>query len=210
MAKAAKKSAPNKVAKTSKKVSPFKTRKRKVTDPKQNDTLTPPKKVSEAIDAFRECEEQAKHFMGEATIYKDKILDYSWDQYAQRMMNGLPKSFKVLGDESMVTYVVMDSSAGLTEEDVDQFAERWGEKAADALITNDYASIRFNKDVLEANYDAVVKALEKLPEEVLENLFKPMLMRARPGASEVAKKFTKGPEELREMLKMLKMKNYIR
>ena len=46
--------------------------------------------------------------------------------------------------------------------------------------------------------------------EILENLFKPMLMKARPGAAEGAKAYTKKPDDLLEMLKALKIKNYIR
>ncbi|MBX9767262.1 MAG: hypothetical protein K2X47_08330, partial [Bdellovibrionales bacterium] len=74
----------------------------------------------------------------------------------------------------------------------------------------DFASIKFDAKVLEANYDAVVKALQTLPAEVLENLFKPMLMKARPGAAEGAKQYAKNPTELLEILKSLKIKNYIR
>ena len=57
---------------------------------------------------------------------------------------------------------------------------------------------------------AVVEALQALPEDVLENLFKPMLMKARPGAAEAAKGYAKKPAELLEMLKSLRIKNYIR
>ena len=193
-----------------KKASPFKTRKTRKTQTQENDTLTPPAEIAQAIDQFRECQDQAKHFEGEATIHKDRILDFSQEQYTQRLFNGMNKSFKILGEESMVTYVVMDSSAGLTEEETESFAERWGEEAAEELIVRDYASIRFDAKVLEANYDKVVEVLQQLPEDVLENLFKPMLMKATPGAVEAAKRYAKTPEEMREILKQLKMKNYIR
>jgi hypothetical protein len=115
-----------------------------------------------------------------------------------------------MGDETMVTYVVMDAIAGLSEEDTEEFARNFGRKAAEDLIVRDYGSIRFNAEVLEAHYDEVVEALQVLPEEVLENLFKPMLMKARPGAAEAAKEYAKKPDELLEILKALKIKNYIR
>jgi hypothetical protein len=202
MAKAASKSA--------KKVDPFKTRKTKSEDADKGDTLTPPAAVVEAIDAFRECQDQAKHFEGEATIHKSTILGYSEEEYVKRLMSGKNTSFKLLGEETMVTYVVMDASAGLSEEDAEEFAKNFGRKAAEDLITRDYASIRFDGKVLEANYDAVVEALQVLPEDVLANLFKPMLMKARPGAAEAAKSYSKDPDKLLEMLKALKIKNYIR
>ncbi|MBL7716295.1 MAG: hypothetical protein JNL01_12590 [Bdellovibrionales bacterium] len=197
-------------AKSAKKVDPFKTRKTKVETTQQNDTLTPPEEIAKAIDQFRECQDQAKHFEGEATIHKDVILNYSEQEYTKRLLNGMGDSFKILGEETMVTYVVMDAGAGLTDEDAEDFAKRWGKNAAEELIVRDYSSIRFDGKVLEAHYDAVVEALQGLPAEVLENLFKPMLMKARSGAAEAAKKYAKNPEDLRELLKQLRIKNYIR
>jgi hypothetical protein len=197
-------------AKSAKKVNPFKTRKSKSEDSDAGDTISPPAEIAAEIDAFREAQDQAKHFEGEATIHKNAILGFSEEHYVKRLLSGKNKSFKVLGDETMVTYVVMDASAGLSEEDVEEFAKTYGRKAADDLIVRDFSSIKFDAKVLEANYDAVVEALQSLPEDVLENLFKPMLMKARPGAAETAKSYAKKPAELLEMLKSLKVKNYIR
>ena len=192
------------------KASPFKTRKTREPAPQSGDTLTPPVDVARAIDQFRECQEQAKHFEAEATMHKDEILAFTQKEYPKRVLKGQNRSFKVLGESSMVTFVVMDASAGLSEEDVESFRERWGDKAADELITRDLASIRFDAEVLEANYDAVVEALQVLPPDVLNSLFKPMLMKARPGAVEAAKRFAKSPEELQELIQQLKIRNYIR
>jgi hypothetical protein len=194
-----------------KKSDPFKTRKTKVeTERAAGDTLTPPKEVSEAIDAFREAQDQAKHFEGEATIHKNTILAFTEEEYAKRLHAGKNKSFKILGDETMVTYVVMDASAGLTEEDAEEFAKHYGKDAAEDLIVRDLASLRFDPKVLEQNYDAVVEALQALPEDVLENLFKPMLMKARPGAAEAAKHYAKNVDQLQDIVKALRIKNYIR
>jgi hypothetical protein len=195
---------------TKAKIDPFKTRKTKTEAAQAGDTLTPPGEIAQAIDAFREAQDQMKHFEGEMTIQKDVILNFSEEEYSKRLINGQNDSFKLLGEETMVTYVVMDAGAGLTEEDTVDFAKRWGKPAADELIVRDYASIRFDGKVLEAHYDAVVEALQKLPHEVLDNLFKPMLMKARPGAAEAAKRYAKTPEDLRELLKQLRIKNYIR
>lgn len=200
--------APAKTA--AKKIDPFKTKKSKEETSAASDTLSPPAEVAEAIDAFRECQDQAKHFEGEATIHKNVVLSYSEAEYSKRLHSGKNGSFKVLGEETMVTYVVMDSSAGLTEEDVEEFAKNYGKDAAEDLIVRDFASIKFDAKVLEENYDAVVSALQTLPAEVLENLFKPMLMKARSGAAEGAKRYAKKPDDLLEILKSLKIKNYIR
>jgi hypothetical protein len=193
-----------------KKVDPFKTKKVKTENAQASDTISPPKEIAEAIDAFRECQDQAKHFEGEATIHKDMILSFSEEEYVKRLLNGKDSSFKVLGEETMVTYVVVDGSAGLTEEDVEEFAKNWGKEAAEDLIVRDFGSIKFDAKVLEANYDAVVEALQTLPEDILENLFKPMLMKARPGAADSAMRYAKKPDDLLEMLKALRIKNYIR
>src|SRR5579885_3134133 len=193
-----------------KKVEPFKTRKTKSETTPAGDTITPPEEISREIDALREAQDQMKHFEGEMTIHKDVIVNYSEGEYAKRLLNGQNDSFKILGEETMVTYVVMDAGAGLTEEDLADFAKRWGKQAAEDLIVRDYSSIRFDGKVLEAHYDEVVEALQVLPAEILENLFKPMLMKARPGAAEAAKRYAKNPEDLRELLKQLRIKNYIR
>jgi len=195
---------------TAKKVDPFKTKKSKTPSATASDTVTPPEAIATAIDSFREAQDQYKHFEGEMTIYKDQIMNFSTDEYTRRIFNGMPGSFKILGEETMVTYVVMDSSAGLTEEDVNGFSSRWGQGAADEMIVRDFGSIKFDASVLEANYDAVVEALQTLPEQVLQNLFKPMLMKARPGAVEAAKKHAKTPEDMKDLLRQLKIKNYIR
>jgi hypothetical protein len=205
MAKAAAKTATK-----AKKIDPFKTKKTKAEASDASDTIAPPKEVAAAIDSFRECQDQAKHFEGEATIHKNTVLSYSEEEYVKRLIGGKNKSFKILGEETMVTYVVMDSSAGLTDEDVEEFAGNYGKAAAEDLIIRDFSSIKFDAKVLEANYDAVVEALQTLPPDILENLFKPMLMKASSGAAERAKKYVKKPDELLEMLKSLRIKNYIR
>lgn len=194
-----------------KKVDPFKTKKTKTpSSTKVNDTVTPPAAIQEAIDKFREYQEQARHFEGEATIYKDKALAFCQKEYVKRLANGVDGSFKVLGEETMITYTIVDGSAGLSDEDKDSFAERWGEEAAEALIKRDYQSVRFDPAVLEANYDQVVEALQALDPEILERLFKPMLLKAVPGAVQRAKKFAKTPEEMQELIRDLKIKNYIK
>lgn len=193
-----------------KKIDPFKTKKTKEVPQGATDTISPPEDVAQAIDAFRECQEQAKHFEGEATVHKDLITEFARREYTKRIFSGMPGSFKLLGDETMVTYVVMDSSAGLTEEDVEVFSKRWGKKAAEDLIEKDFRSIRFDADVLAANYDAIVDALQTLPGDILEKLFKPMSMKAKSAAVETAKKHVKNADELKELLEQLKLKNYIR
>lgn len=193
-----------------KKIDPFKTKKTKTEVSKSGDTISPPPEVAEAIDAFRECQDQAKHFEGEATIHKNVVLNFSENEYVKRLLSGKNTSFKVLGEETMVTYVVMDASAGLTDEDVEEFTNNYGEKAAEDLIVRDFASIKFDAKVLEANYEAVVEALQVLPADVLENLFKPMLYKARPGAAEGAKHYAKKADDLLDILKTLRIKNYIR
>lgn len=188
----------------------FKTRKTREPDQEAGDTITPPEEIAQAIDAFRDAQEQAKHFEGEATVQKDSINEFALKEYSKRALKGKGRSFKLLGEQSMVTYVVMDASAGLTEEDVEAFKERWGDKAADDLIAKDFASIRFDGEVFEANYEAIVEALQTLPKDVLENLFKPMLLKAKSGAVERAKNHVKNADELRELVQQLKIRNYIR
>ncbi|MDQ3233178.1 MAG: hypothetical protein M3Q07_15275 [Pseudobdellovibrionaceae bacterium] len=204
-------SAPAKAApKASASKDPFKTKKSRAPARQAENVLTPPEDVAEAVDAFRAAQDQAKFHEGEATVHKNTILNYASEEYARRLFTGEGSGFKIQGVETMAMYVVQDASAGMSEEDVEEFTDRWGKKAAEDLIVRDFASIRFNEAVLEANYDAVVAALQTLPPEVLENLFKPMAMKARPGAADLARRHVKKAEELREIIRHLKLRNYIR
>lgn len=189
---------------------PFKTKKRKAEPARQENILVPPRDVAESVDAFREAQDQADYFAGEAAVHKSKVLEFAQKVYSERLHSGESAGFKVQGIESIAMYVVQDASAGLSEEDVEAFEERWGSDAVRALITKDYSSIRFNEKVLEANYDAVVAALSRLPRDVVESLFRPMAMKAQRGAAEKARMFAKTPKDLADILRHLRLKNYIR
>lgn len=197
-------------SKAAQKGDPFKVRKTTTAPAKSDDIVTPPKEVAEAIDAFRQAIDQAKFFEGEATIYKNTVVDFARSKFAKRFFDGIKKGFKLQGSEAVIMYVVQDSSAGFSDEEVAEFAERWGEEAAEELIVRDFASIRFNEKTLEAHYDEIVGALKALPEEVLENLFKPMLMKARPAALDAARKYAKNTEDFENLMRDLKIKNYIK
>ncbi len=177
---------------------------------KPSDVIKPPAEVRDAIDAFRDAQAQMKHFEGEATVHKDVINDFSLKEFSKRAMSGKAKSFRLESDENQVMYVVMDTSAGISDDELEDFRSQWGDDAAEALLKRDFGSIRFDADVLEANYEAVVDALQVLPKEVLDNLFKSGFHKAVPGAVEKAKKFAKNADQLRELLQQLKMRNYIR
>lgn len=192
------------------KTDPFKIRSSRQEITKNQDTVEPPGDIAAAVDKFRECQEQAKHFDGEATVYKDLILNFARNQFAQRALSGQTGGFKILGEEGMVTFIVQDSSAGLTEEEVEEISQEYGSEVADDLIGRDYASIRFNPKVLEAHYDEVVSALQKLPEDVLANLFKPMLLKTRESYYAKSQRYTKTPEQFRRLMEQLKLKAYIK
>lgn len=189
---------------------PFKTKKSSVPTKTQDNVLVPPAEVAEAVDAFRVAQDQAKFFDGEASLHKNTILDYATEEFAKRAYSGDEKGFKIQGIEAMAMYVVQDAGAGLSEEEVEEFAERFGRAAADDLIVRDYASIRFNESVLAANYDAVVKALSTLPDHIVDNLFKPMAMKACNNAVSAALRHVDTAEDLREILKALKLRQYVR
>ena len=189
---------------------PFRTRRSKKETGAEPDTIEVPAEIAEAIDAFRECQEQAKHYEGEATVYKNSILDFARGVFAKRAMNGQDKSFKLLGGDSMVTFVIQDSTAGISEDDLEDIASNWGESAGKELIQRDYASIRFDPKVLEAHYDEVVEALQVLPDHVIENLFKPMLLKGKTGALENIRRVVKDESEFVKLLLDLKLKHYIK
>lgn len=189
---------------------PFKTRKTRESPESKVDAVKPPAEIQRDVDRFRENQEQAKTFEAQATVYKDRIVAFALEKYSERVMKGQTKSFKIPGHETIVNYIIQDSSAGLTEEDMEEFENRWGKKATEDMIVKDYSSIRLNGQVLAEHYEEIVGALQTLPGDILGQLFKPMLMKATPNAVEKAKKYTKTAHELAEMIKQLKIKNYIK
>jgi hypothetical protein len=191
-------------------INPFKVRSSSDKGSRKSDAVDVPFEVAQAIDGFREAMEQSKHFAGEAEVHKEAVLSFARGQYARRAMAGSTEGFKLLGDQSMVTYVVADNASGLSQEEVDAIAAEFGGEAVDQLVGLDYASIRFEPEVLEQNYDAVISALQALPPEVLERLFKPALQKARKGAVESARRVAKDAGGLARLLGMLKVTNYIK
>ena len=69
---------------------------------------------------------------------------------------------------------------------------------------------RRSRDRLGRQRPVSVEALQTLDADVVERLFKPMLMKAVPGAVQKAKKFAKTQEDMQEIIRDLKIKNYIK
>ena len=177
----------------------------------KNDVIMANGDMINVVDSYKKLNDEIKHLEGEATIFKNEFKAYAHNLFSERVITGKTNNFKVEGKTGSVSYIVQDASSGITDEDYAAFTEKWGKKAAKELIMDDLGSIKFDADVLTANYDAVVTALQNaLPAEVLESLFKPMLMKAAKGAVDKAAKIAKDPEKLAEMLTDLKVKTQVR
>jgi hypothetical protein len=198
------------VGKATRRIDPFTVRKAQNHKGDELEQISAPAKVADAIEVFRESQELAKQFDEEASVYKEMVLEFAECEHAKRLATGIIRSFKIVGKGREVTFVVTDSSAGITEDEANAFAAKWGRAAADELIVNDFSSIRFDSAVLELNYDAVVHALQALPADVLEKLFKPMLKKSCAGAAEAARKYATQPAEFRELVQQLKLKSQLR
>ena len=199
------------MATATKKIDPFKVKSSKTgtARPKAGQVKTPDD-IASAVDSYREAQDKVKHFEGEAAMYKDTILAYTKSEYCRRALDGDTANFKVSGKVAQAMYIVMDASSGLTEEDRDLVVGEFGEKAAEELIERDFRSLKFNAEVLEANYEAVVAALQKLPPEILETHFSPMMMKTSKEVISKAKKHAKDEAGLQRLIEILKVKNYIR
>lgn len=176
----------------------------------KTDAVTPPSNIAAAVDEFRRLQDQAKHFEGQATVHKDAIGEWARDEYAKRAMGGDPDSFKILGDESTATFVTSETGSGLTEEHLEELQKEVSAADAEKLVKVDYGSIRLDAETLEKNYDAVVAALQALPPEVLESLFKPATKVAVKGALGLARGIAKDADHLGRIMKALRLKNYIK
>lgn len=195
---------------TATKIDPFKIKKSSGKASGKLAGVKTPDNIADAVDAYREAQDKVKHFEGEAAIYKDTILSYSKSEYARRARTGETENFKLFGNKAMAMYIVMDSSSGLSDEDVSRVSSEFGEKAAKELTENDYKSLKFNPEVLEANYNQIVAALQTLPNEILENLFSPMALKTSKDVVSKASKYAKTDEDLQRLMEILKVKNYIR
>lgn len=174
------------------------------------DVLNTPKDISKAVDSFKKLQSEIKHLEGEATLVKNQVTDFARDRFAERVLNDKYNNFKLQGTDQVVSFIAQDASAGLSEDDVDQIKEEFGSKAAKALVVDDLSSLRFNPETLNDNFDMILKALQTLPNEILDNLFKPMLKKASPEAVKKATSFAKDQDELKRLIQLLKIKNYIR
>src|SRR5690349_5304912 len=90
------------------KIDPFRTRSTKVEVVRSTDALTPPAAVARAVDLFREAQDQLKHYEGEVSIHKEVVASYGEEEHARRLLHGTNRSFRVLGEESAATFVVVD------------------------------------------------------------------------------------------------------
>lgn len=190
--------------------SPFTTKKSSTSKSKvQTATDTPPA-VAEAVDAFKNLKDQIKHLEGQSAIHKDTIMEFAGKEFVKRWMVGHDESsMKVLGKSNThVNYTLMDKSGAITEEEKEEIAKRFGEETADALCVPDFSTLRFDAEVLAANYDAVLGALSALPEDVLNSLFKPMTLKAAPRAE--IRQHASSADELGDLLKALKITSYIK
>lgn len=169
-----------------------------------------PENLASTVDELHDINGQIKHLKGEETVLRDSINAFAQETFSDRFRGGLTGNFRIEGETSSITYIVQDASSGISSEEKEDFANKWGDEAADALIVEDFASIKFDTKVLEANYDAVVAALQTLPEEVFTTLFKPMSLKATKGAAGKAAELTESAKDLADMLRDLKIKTQIR
>jgi hypothetical protein len=192
-------------------VNPFKVRETPSVAKGKEPPVIPPADISIHVDEFCENSRQATHFAGEVASHKLPILDFCRFKFAERAMTGkCEKSFKLAGDIDQVTFIHEDRGSNLTDDDVADLIDEVGEEAAEKMLKIDIGSFRFNIAALEANFDAVVKALQVLPAEVLETLITPGSVTMRSGAYQDAKEIAETPVQLARIAEILKIRSYIK
>lgn len=193
------------------KIDPFKTQKTKVpTSKSKTEIVEVPKNIAIAIDKFRDAIEKAKNYEGEATVYKQEITDFAKKEYTKRFFKGKNKNFKLFGNESSVMYIVMDSGAHLNPYEIEQLRKDYGDDFINELTEQSFNTVKFNQETLEKHYEQIVEALQVLPEEILENLFMPVPIKAVKGALNRSLKYLNTENEFEQVINNLKIKNYIK
>lgn len=185
---------------------PFKKTRKTATSASKKPEIETPFEVCQAITEFKEIKEEISGLEGQLTGIKGTIMAFGKDEFVRQCSNGNFSGFKLLGNDCHVSYVAQDRSKGMSDEQVETIAEVYGDDVAGNIIVEDLASLKFNTAVLEANYDAVVKALQTLPAAVMENLFKPMTQKAVP----VRLLYKETGEKFRDALDDLGMTHYVK
>ena len=176
----------------------------------KNDVLTVPPAIAEAVDEFNGLNRQIKNLTSLQAASKATVTEYCQQEFASRKLTGVEGNFKVQGGEATATYICQDRSSGISGDEREVFAGQFGQDAADDLMKVDYAGFRFNGEVLEQNFDAVVEALRRgLPEEVLAKLILPTGFTAVPQAHAKIKDHAKDADAFVKILKALKVTNFI-
>lgn len=190
-------------------VNPFQVKQTSVKASK-NDLLPTPPEIASSIDTFTSLSREIKLLEGQKESVKAELTEYCRNEFAGRKMNGVEGNFKVEGVESTASYICQDRSSSLSGQDREAFAEEFGEKAAEDLLKVDFAGYRFNGEVLEQHFGAVIAALQKgLPEDVLAVLIQPTGYVAVPQAHTKIKEHAKTRKDFIEILKALKVVNFI-
>lgn len=168
-----------------------------------------PEEIKTAIDAFKEAKDALKNAEFSKKEHGSVVQEFAMREFAAGIMAGKSEtSFDLQGNEATVKFVTQFKSlGGITGEEKEAIAEKWGEAVANEVCLPDLGTVRFDAEVLAANYDAVVAALQTLPEEILSNLLKPMTMKT--ASLETIKKHARNADDLIDLLKAVKYANYV-
>lgn len=169
--------------------------------------------VKEAIDNYCSISQEISKLEGLKKSYSLPIQEAATSLFCSRMMSKDVGNIKLQGNQGVVTYIVQNSSSALTEEDVQKLVARFGDKVAEELVETDIASLKLNPAYIakEENQKKLFAALQKsFTAEELENIFTPVTSKVVDNVVEKAVDYAKSSEELADLYKFLKIKNYVK
>lgn len=191
-------------------VDPFKVRKHSNT--KEKDApVHPPLEIAISVDIFVDAKREVKRLEGECADHKKPILEFARLEFAKRALKGKDESsFNIAGEEELVLFVHENRGSSLNDEDVQALVDEVGEERAAEMLQIDLHSFKFNVAALEQHFDEVVKVLQQLPKEILEQLITPGAVVMRSGAYDKAKEVAESPEQLAKIAEILKIRSYLK
>jgi len=193
-------------------IDPFKVKKAATPKTSKLDVVDPQDdQVKKAVDEFIEISGEIKNLEGQLAGPKEMLNQYGQTQFAQRQFSGRTGNFRILGENTSCQYQVQERSRHLDDDALDQFAETYSDNGRN-LFETDLGSVRFNADFLKQDgvYEKLIKALQPLGPEFLQELLIPAGYKVTKGSITNAAKLAETEDQLAEMYRDMKLTAFVR
>lgn len=171
--------------------------------------LEVPDDLKSMVDEFAALTAQSRELTVKLEALKSRLHAHCRQEFVGRLLAGETGGFRILGTTGRATFVVRGPGATLSQSERTALESRFGANIGTALLRRDLSSFRFNAAVLEANYDAVVAALNTLPREIVSSLVVPGGYRAVDDAASRVREHVQDSTAALELLTGLRLTTFV-